>query len=149
MRKITLIVAAALMAGAASAQEVGLAVGQLESRETAVSARIQSDIAGPFGTDIEITGDTLVGDNSFNGTLLGANLVKDFDLTNRLSVYALGGLGYAWTSGFDTATYTYGGGVTYDLTDRFQLDGRVREVESFRDNTSGQTIATVGFNVKF
>ena len=142
--KNTLLIAAAavLMAGTASAQEAGVAVGQLEGNDTVVSARYQTGI-------VEFTADTLTGGKVLDNTFVGVNLVKDFALTERLSVYALGGLGYAWTPGFDTATYTYGAGATYALTDRIEVDARVREVESFRSDTVGQTIATLGFNVKF
>jgi opacity protein-like surface antigen len=142
--KNTLFIAAAavLMAGTASAQEVGGAVGQIEGRDTVVSARYQTGL-------VEFTADTLTDGDVFDTTLVGVNLVKDFALTERLSVYALGGLGYAWSPGFETATYAYGGGATFALTDRVELDARVREVEAFRSDTPRQTIATLGFNVKF
>lgn len=151
MKMLTILAASAavLMAGAASAQEVGVGFGSAEGRDTAVSARFSPAVVGPLGTDVEFTYDTLVGDNSFDADAVGVNLVKDFNLTDRLAVYGVAGLGYAWTDYADSATYTYGAGATFDLTDRLQLDARVREIEAFRDNSEGLTVSTIGFNLKF
>lgn len=150
MKMIAILAATtALMAGAASAQEVGVAYGSAEGRDTAVSARFSPAVIGPLGTNVEFTYDTLVGDNSFDADAVGVNLVKDINLTDRFAVYGVAGLGYAWTDARDTATYTYGAGAKFDLTDRLQLDARVREIESFRDNTDGLTVSTIGFNLKF
>jgi len=152
MNKLTMLgaaVAVALMASAASAQEVGLSVGSVEGRDTVASASYSPAVTGPFNTQVEFTYDTLVGDNSFDADLVGANLVKVVNLTDRLAVYGLGGVGYAWTNVEDRATYTYGAGVSYDLTDNLRLDARVREVEAFDSNTDAFTVSTVGFVARF
>lgn len=153
MNKLTMLgaaVAVALMASAASAQEVGVAVGSVEGRDTVASVSYSpTAVTGPFNTQVEFTYDTLVGDNSFDADLVGVNLVKVVNLTDRLAVYGLGGVGYAWTNVEDRATYTYGAGVSYDLTDNLRLDARVREVEAFDSNTDAFTVSTVGFVARF
>ena len=152
MNKLGIMAIAAvglLAASAASAQEVGVSVGSVESRDTVVSASYSPAVTGPFNTQVEFTYDTLVGDNSFDADLVGVNLVKVINLTDRLAVYGLGGIGYAWTNVEDRATYTYGAGVSYDLTDNLRIDARVREVEAFDSNTDAFTVSTVGFVARF
>lgn len=152
MKSLVLAAAAALVlsAGTVSAQEVGASVGSLEGRDTAISLRYQPDVlAGPLGTDVEFTYDAPVGDNTYDASNLGANLVRDFELTDRLSVYALGGLGYSWNDIEDSATWQYGAGATFDLTSELQLDARVRQVEPFADGYDGDTLTTVGLNFRF
>ena len=152
MNKLGIMAIAAvglLAASAASAQEVGVSVGSVESRDTVVSASYSPAVTGPFNTQVEFTYDTLVGDNSFDADLVGVNLVKVINLTDRLAVYGLGGIGYAWTNVEDRATYTYGAGASYDLTDNLRLDARVREVEAFDSNTDPFTVSTVGFVARF
>lgn len=144
---IALAAALVLSAGAASAQaisEVGVTAGSLDDR-TAFGARVGVDAFDlPYGLGLEATYDGTVRQD-----VVGVNLKTGLALTERLGAYALAGVGYQWSQlQEDQGTWTYGGGLTYDLTERVQLDGRVRVLNTFNDKTE-DTLLTVGLNYKF
>lgn len=154
MKNVILAATAALAltvaAGTASAQavpltEVGVAAGTVDGDFNAFGARAQfGDITTPFGTNIEVTFD-----GARSSELIGVNLVAERALTDRVGVYALGGLGYAWIdNGDDAPTWTYGAGATYRVNDRVEFDLRARTINSF-ENRSDNTIYTLGVNFAF
>lgn len=137
-------------AGAAVAQpipvtEIGGSVGTVEGNYTNYGVRAQlGEINFPFSTNLELTFDG----NERGTELLGANLVAERQLTDRVGGYLLGGVGYRWANRYEDATWTYGGGLTYALTERTELDLRARTINSF-ENSRDDTIYSLGVNFKF
>jgi len=68
-----------------------------------------------------------------------------------LTAYALGGVGYQWDSvNADHSIYKVGGGLKYDVTSQWQLDGRYTRTDSIETKYRGyDDRATVGVNYKF
>lgn len=68
-----------------------------------------------------------------------------------LTAYALGGVGYQWDSvTADHSIYKVGGGLKYDVTSQWQLDGRYTRTDSIETKYRGyDDRATVGVNYKF
>jgi hypothetical protein len=132
----------ALLATPTFAQEVGVGLGTVDGNETTYAVRVQ-----PFA-DAPLTFEGTF--DAFDSTdLLGVNLVATKGLTDRLGVYALGGVGYRWDNRLtEDATWTYGAGATYELTESLGLDARARSVNSF-ENDRDVTLYTVGVNVSF
>ena len=70
-----------------------------------------------------------------------------------LSVYALGGVGYSWDEkSKNGTTYSYGGGVKYDVSKSVELDARIKRVEFFSNGPGVPRTDdrfTIGLNFKF
>ena len=68
-----------------------------------------------------------------------------------VTAYALGGVGYQWnTVTADHSIYKVGGGLKYDVTSQWQLDGRYTRTDAFEKAYRGyDDRATVGVNYKF
>jgi hypothetical protein len=68
-----------------------------------------------------------------------------------LTAYAIGGVGYQWDSvTADHSIYKVGGGLKFDVTSQWQLDGRFTRTDSIETKYRGyDDRATVGVNYKF
>lgn len=129
--------------------EVGAYAGGWEDNDTVLGARVQfDDIRTPYNLAVEVTYDGLVGDNRVDRDLIGVNLVGEHALDRGFGVYALAGVGYQWSTVGDNATWTYGAGLTYAVSQRTELDLRVRTINSF-ENGSDDTAVTLGVNYAF
>ncbi len=142
---LALLASAPAMAQAVPVSEVGAAFGSVDGDNNAYSVRAQfGDTTVPFGANLETTFDSYR-----SNELIGANLVFENALTDRIGSYALAGVGYRWANrGNEDATWTYGGGLTYAVTDRTELDLRARTVNSF-ENDRDDTLYTLGVNFAF
>jgi opacity protein-like surface antigen len=84
----------------------------------------------------------------------GLNLLPKYRLGNSgLTVYALAGAGDEVSEkGKTNYTYSYGGGLKYDVTKNVELDARYRRIDYFLSNPSTghkEDRVTVGLGYKF
>ena len=84
----------------------------------------------------------------------GINLLPKYRLGNSgLTIYALAGVGDEVDEKVKTNyTYSYGGGIKYDVTKAIELDARYRRIDYFTTNTATghqDDRVTVGLGYKF
>ena len=85
---------------------------------------------------------------------VGVNLLPKYRLGNTpFTVYALGGVGYSFDEKTKSGTtYSYGGGVKYDVAKNIELDARIKRVDFFSDSANrakADDRFTFGVNFKF
>ena len=85
---------------------------------------------------------------------VGVNLLPKYRLGNTpFTVYALGGVGYSFDEKTKNGTtYSYGGGVKYDVAKNIELDARIKRVDFFSDSANrakADDRFTLGINFKF
>ena len=86
-----------------------------------------------------------------------ANGIAQYPVGYGVTPYLLAGVGYGWGSwdkigknNVDRALFNVGGGLRYDLTKSFELDGRYRYVNSVKnDRFDNNHVVTLGVNYKF
>lgn len=77
------------------------------------------------------------------------NALPNLNVTDRLKVYGVGGVGYAWSNTVDRPTWTAGAGLRYALTNHVALDTRYTHVENFGNRTYTDDRVTAGVLVGF
>lgn len=85
---------------------------------------------------------------------VGASLLPKYRLGNSpFTVYALGGVGYSFNEQTKNGTtYSYGGGVKYDVAKNIEFDARIKRVDYFSDAATrarAEDRVTAGLNYKF
>ena len=91
------------------------------------------------------------------GQTVFGNAVVGYPVGFGVTPYLLAGVGYgfgSWDkvvgSNADRTLYNVGGGIRYDLTKAFELDGRYRYINSLSDSKfTNNQIVTLGVNYKF
>ena len=94
---------------------------------------------------------------SKTGQTLFGNAIVQYPVGFGLTPYALAGVGYGWGSwdkvgenSMDRVLYNVGGGVRYDLTKAFELDGRYRYINAVQGaKFDNNHVMTLGVNYKF
>jgi hypothetical protein len=93
-----------------------------------------------------------------SGQMAFANAVVQYPVGYGVTPYILAGTGFgwnAWGNGHASvvddakALYNLGGGVRYNITKNFELDGRYRYVQSYDNAFKNNNIVTLGANYKF
>jgi len=91
------------------------------------------------------------------GETVFANAVVGYPVGFGVTPYLLAGVGYGWGS-WDKAVgtnsertlYAIGGGVRYDITKAFEIDGRYRYIDGLTTQKfDNNHVVTVGVNYKF
>ena len=91
------------------------------------------------------------------GQTLFGNAVVQYPIGFGITPYFLGGVGYGWGSwdnvgenSMDRVLYNVGGGVRYDLTKSFEIDGRYRYINAAQGpKFDNNHVVTLGVNYKF
>ena len=92
-----------------------------------------------------------------SGQTLFGNAVIQYPIGFGLTPYALGGVGYGWGSWDNVGEnsvgrllYNVGGGVRYDLTKSFEIDGRYRYINAISGpKFDNNHVVTLGVNYKW
>ena len=84
---------------------------------------------------------------------VAVNVLPQYRIGNTpFKVYGLGGVGYSWNSVTENhSIYNVGGGVKYEFSKNFEVDGRYRHIDSIETKFRGdaQDRVTLGVNYKF
>ena len=96
--------------------------------------------------------------NTKTGQTAFGNAVVSYPVGFGVTPYLLAGVGYGWGSwdnvgknwDTDRALYNVGGGVRYDITKAFEVDGRYRFVNAISGpKFDNNHVVTLGVNYKF
>lgn len=143
----TAAVAAALAATPTMANDI-FVTGNIGSTDS----RVEADTFGvAVRQDRKLVDFEATYDRDFDREVdyVGANALLDVPFRPlNTQPYLLAGVGYAWTTDADEATWQFGGGVRYPFSDNTGLDLRYREVAGFETSTRDQLL-TLGFSFKF
>lgn len=131
---------------------VGVTVGQRtgDDRHTSVGVSVGRQL----NKNIAVEGQYEHGFNRKNGDTVRDRVSGNVLVGQRIGAvtpYVVGGLGYEWRDGADDrAVYAVGGGAKLHVTERVDLDGRYRYINSLDSGKRGaENLFTVGVNFKF